>query len=410
MTAAAPCIFTLFGATGNLAQKKILPALSALYCDGECVPGFEVIAFSRRPWTNEEYWSFARPYLEGKNASPATIDSFLKRITYIQGEFGDPEAYTRLAEHIDQIDPANRSVKLFYLAIQPEFFETVAAGLSHAGFGKAGQKSERSKIMIEKPLGHSLETARSLERSLESHLAPEQILRVDHYLGKAGIQAMIEERRKNSEFESRLNNKFVREIRVRLFEKIDIEGRGELYDRLGALIDVGQNHVLEMLAAATMNLPKNGEDSVSRTAIISMLKPPRPEKNVRAQYEGYRTEPDVGHNSTTETYFSLETEIDTPRWRGVRIILEAGKALPVSTSDVAFIFKDGTSKIFDIQARTGLKNQDAYEIIIEKAIANDPTYFVSMDEVSASWKFIESVRAGFHSRRLRVYESGSLPQ
>ncbi|MDQ3014973.1 MAG: hypothetical protein M3Q73_03855 [bacterium] len=392
-----PLTFVLFGATGDLAQRKIMPALLNLFVSGTLPARSSIIAFSRRTWTDQEYRNFIKPSLEKHQADLAVLQTFLQNIQYVKGTFDERDSYARLKEMVGETQA------VFHLAIQPEFYETVFNEL-----GIAKLQENNAKIIIEKPFGHNSETAKQLETTLSQHFTEAQIFRIDHYLGKEGLHNIIIERNQNQELENKLSAANVQSIEVRMLEDLDIAGRGEFFETIGALRDIGQNHILEMLAVILMDIIKDEELSHARGRVLIDLKSLQAAdspKIRRAQYEGYRKEQDVDPQSETETYFKVETAMQNKRWNGVKIILEGGKAMAEKKSEIKIVFKDDTEKIFDIRDGT----RDAYEILIEQAILGKHEWFVSIDEVMASWKFIDSVIDQFKKVPLTVYKKGNTP-
>jgi glucose-6-phosphate 1-dehydrogenase len=393
-------VFTLFGATGDLAQKKIMPALLNLYTQEKISHDSVIIAFSRRPWTNDEYRTFIEPSLTENGVSKDALHKFLKHVVYAQGNFDGPTAFDQLKNKIEVVR-RDRQV-FFHLAVQPEFYEPIALGLKNAGI------TDSAKIIIEKPIGHNLKTAELVESALRKGFTEENIFRIDHYLGKAGLHDLVAVRQKDSEFESHLNKDFVKTIEIKILEQIAIEGRGEFYETVGAIRDVGQNHALEMLAMVTMDMPPNSAHiPEARAKVLQRLVPITTEKIaehiIRAQYKGYRQEQDVDAHSETETYFKIKTEINNDRWQNVHISLEGGKAFELKVAEIKINFSDGTTKVCNIERA---HTPDAYEVVLEKAIESDKTYFVSIDEVKASWKFIDPILEHIKDVSLKFYDKG----
>ncbi len=403
MKANTQLYFVVFGATGDLAQKKIIPALSALYKNKKFPEDTKIIAFSRRPWGDEDYRKFITPSLSIQpNSSLEEIQDFLRHVVYSQGTFDDPLAFQNLKAKI----PDDATV-IYHLAIQPEFYAATISGIASMNIPK-----EQQKIVIEKPFGHNLTTAIELEKIIEQYFTEDQIYRIDHYLGKQGLQKIIETRLEDHNLEASLNNTNVESIKVRIIESLDIQGRGEFYETVGAFRDVGQNHVLEMLAVATMELSDTKINAVhqqqARAQVLENLKllsdKPLTDTIIRKQYEGYRQEQDVSPESQTETYFSVMAEIKNERWRGVPIILEAGKAFKEKVSEVVITLKDGKAKHFNIEEG---RTRDAYEILLLRVLEGDKRLFVSMKEVEASWRFIDSVIQHFKDIPLTTYPKHS---
>jgi glucose-6-phosphate 1-dehydrogenase len=413
----APLSFVLFGATGDLAQKKIMPALFALFQKNRLPRPFRVIAYSRRPWKDEEYRKFIKPSLRQHEIRTRELEHFLEHVIYAEGTFDDEKSFNNLKNKLQELDDhvfihsEQQSEKIYHLAIQPVFYEQVINRLAKAGLAMTDELSE-PKIMIEKPIGRDLASAQNLEMLMASHFSEKQKFRIDHYLGKEAIQAIMAERRSDTELDYKLNNHYVESIHVRLLEKIDVGDRGEFYDETGAIRDVGQNHLLEMLAMATAEVPRIAtaeQTAHARGMILKALRPIDAELGQlvrRGQYDGYRETEGVNPKSMTETYFKIQTEIQTPRWKGVPIILEAGKALANKAADMTIRFKDDSVKLFFAERPAFLKVPDAYELLIEKAIEGDKTLFVSSEEIIASWKFIESAMKYLKKAPLFVYEKG----
>ncbi|HVZ76209.1 MAG TPA: hypothetical protein VG934_03030 [Candidatus Paceibacterota bacterium] len=375
--------YVLFGATGDLAQRKIMPALCAL----SSAHDLEVIAFSRRPWSDQDYHAFIAPSL--KRFDLATSQAFLGRVRYAQGTFDDAQAFAVLKEKVS--DNA-----IFHLAVQPEFYLPIIEHLGKAGL--------RGKLLIEKPFGQGSDSAQALEKAIERYFSPDDIYRVDHYLGKEGLDAVLAARRDDSTFENSLTRERVAKVICRLEESLGIEGRGEFYDAVGALHDVGQNHLLEMLATLIMELPAHdGDLPQMRAQAIASLEPLAAHA-VRGQYRGYPEEDGVAKDSQTETYFKIAAESSLARWQGVELVLEAGKALKEKKSEIEISYKDGTSHVFDIERP---RRHDAYEVLIAAAMSGERARFASAEEIIAAWRFAEAAAEILRRAPLIMYERGS---
>jgi glucose-6-phosphate 1-dehydrogenase len=383
-----PAVFVLFGATGDLAQRKIMPALCSLYASGALPEDSDVIAFSRRPWSDAEYRAFIQPSLA---AFPAdAVQKFLSRVRYVQGTFDDPDAFLRLKEQVGAKEA------FYHLAIQPEFYATAIMQLGAAGLA--------GTILIEKPFGHDLATAQELENHIEEHFDLAHIERVDHYLGKGGLDALLERRRTDPAFEASLSSEQVASVSCRLLENLDLEGRGEFYDAVGALKDVGQNHLLMMLASALMDIPQDPEAIPGARARALQALAVEKGGAVRGQYEGYAQEEGVQSGSQTETYFKLNTASADPRWKGVEIALEAGKALHEKKSEIEILYKDGRREAFDMERP---RTRDAYEAVIEAALRGDHSRFAGREEVLAAWTFTDQAASVMRAAPLVAYAKGS---
>jgi glucose-6-phosphate 1-dehydrogenase len=262
-------------------------------------------------------------------------------------------------------------------------------------------ESKNAHVLVEKPFGSDAASAEELEKMFEQYIKGKQLLRVDHYLAKEGLQNMIAQRTENKELEAKLNAHFVEKIEARIFEKIGIEGRGEFYEKIGALKDVGQNHLLQMLASALMVLEDN-DNKARAHALASLTLVGEP---ILGQYEGYTGETDVAKDSATETYFKIELESSMQQWQGVAITIEAGKAMRDKKAEVVVHFKDGTQHVFDIQHSPSGK--DAYELLIEEALLGDKESFASFPEIIAAWKLLEPVFKKRDSNLIKKYTKGT---
>ncbi len=413
-----PLSFVVFGATGDLSQRKIMPALFSLYSQHKIPENSTIVAFSRRKWTDEEFRSFIKPSLVDKNNSEQAVNSFLERVVYIEGTFDTQESYERLQRKIIEVDAQldQPAQKIYHLAVQPKFYQRIVEGLGKAELNKSiSGESYVPRLIIEKPFGHDVDSAQLLEKIINQFFSEDQIYRIDHYLGKAGVEEIIDIRKHDPGLELKLNNNHVSSIKVHLHESIDIEGRGDFYDTVGAIRDVGQNHALEMITIIAMDIPHDVHAMVrGREEILKNIKRIDGSKIsthvVRGQYEGYTQEQDVDPKSQIETYFSLSFEIDTVRWTGVLFEIEGGKALEKKKSEIVVTFKDGSEQIFNLEG-SPLKQdvRDAYEVLIEKSIAGDKTLFVSIDEVLASWRFITPIIEQNKNLPVKIYKKGVYP-
>ena len=375
-------IFVLFGSTGDLAQKKIIPALFKLYREGRLAQQFSIIAFSRRDWTDENYYSFIEPVLSQLGSQEERI-GFLRHIRYARGHFREGASFDHLKTKLDQEQKSFGGAQLFfYFSVQPEFFENILNSLSASGL----LSDQSSQILVEKPFGHDESSARELLHQFLKKINLDQLLLVDHYLAKEGLQHLIKLRKENPVLEQKFNNNWVTEIKAQIFETIGIEGRGEFYERIGALMDVGQNHLMEMLATLLMDITNLDQHTARADAIRSLNIMGQP---ILAQYHGYIEEPEVAQDSHVETYFKITLESNIEKWKGVSIILEAGKALAEKKAALSISFHTGQDFIADIQST--FHHRDAYEILIEKAIEGNKEYFVSIEEVLASWHVLSPI-------------------
>jgi glucose-6-phosphate 1-dehydrogenase len=396
--------------------------------------------------------------------------SFLRLFTYVQGYFDERSGYEKLASLLGKQDAKQKTCtnKLFHLAVPPQYYKKIFKHLAHSGLTKAcpptPAESGWTRVVVEKPFGRDLATAQALDRLLGKLFKEEQIYRLDHYLGKETVQNVLAFRFSNAFLEPAWNRRHIERLDLRFWETDGVEDRGDFYDETGALRDVGQNHLLQLLALFTMNNPGTFTASAirrERIKILRALKPLSlktiPTHTMRAQYAGYAKLPEVAARSTTETYFRITAELDNPNWRGVPITMEGGKRLPEDNVEVAVTFKHhtpclcppdrhdhyqnvlryrlrpsegvvtsfwvkkpGTAMVIE-EKELGFNYRsayapeefiDAYEKLILDAMAGDQTLFVSTEEIEASWRFIDPiVRAWKHKKSpLIFYQPQTLPR
>lgn len=367
-----PLAFVVFGATGDLSQRKIMPALCALLVGHKVPQGSIVVAYSRRAWSDVEYRAFIEPTLHRFSAEEKEF--FLQSVRYVQGTF-DTKSFEKIKETTQGYST------MYHLAVQPDFYEKIINELgAHNAYGK---------ILIEKPFGHDLVSAKKLEKTLEKFFLPKDIFRVDHYLAKSGIP-LIQHIQKN-----------ILTLTCRILETIDISGRGEFYDATGALRDVGQNHLLEMLAVVLMSkdeadISKARARALEQLCVVSG-------SGVRAQYEGYAQEERVSEGSQTETYFSIQIKSSDVSWQNTVITLEAGKALGEKKNEIEVRFVDGSAQLLSMDIPGGM---EAYEVLLEAAFRGEQNLFVSMPEVLAAWECAEHIEKELRQSPLRLYKKG----
>ncbi len=342
-----PTHFVIFGATGDLMAKKIVPSLFSLQEKGALAENFRIVGVSRRDWTDEDLKRHIEAILSVKapDAPAASVARFLARVTYHKLMFDAPEDYHSLADRLRAADDAFGmcSNKLFYLSVPPQFYDLILVNFKKAGLneecvpkgrGNADVLDGWTRIIIEKPFGSDERTVKVLDARLAEIFREGQIYRIDHYLAKETFQNILAFRFYNNLFEKNWGKELIEKIYIRELENIGVEERGAFYDDVGALRDVGQNHLLQMLALTTMDRPRDwSADAVRsrRAELIGMLRKPTAKEiktsTFRAQYEGYHSIKGVRADSQTETYFRIRGYLSHPAWEGVPIIMEAGKRL-----------------------------------------------------------------------------------
>lgn len=346
-----PTVFIIFGATGDLMAKKIAPALLNLYISGKFPKLFKIIAFSRHDFTFAEFQSYLREILKShkdKRITNQSIEDFLQYFVYQKGNFDTVDAYNDLSKKLGRIDDEWKacSNKLFYLAVPPSNYKSIFEHLKTSGLTlPCGPDEGWTRVIVEKPFGKDAKTALELDTLLSKLFKEEQIYRIDHYLGKDMLQNILSFRFNNDLFDNVWDRDHIEKIEIKFLENIGIAGRTTFYDGVGALRDVGQNHMLQMLAFVTMEQPASFTADAVRDKRAEILKTLTvmdeaevKAKTERGQFEGYTKLDGVMPNSNTETYFKIEASLVDPKWEGIPIILEAGKKVE-RKKEIAVTFK-----------------------------------------------------------------------
>ncbi|HZL42395.1 MAG TPA: glucose-6-phosphate dehydrogenase [Verrucomicrobiae bacterium] len=461
-----PCSIVIFGASGDLTARKLIPALYHLFTERQMPPVFRVIGFARREKTDDSWRQELRAALEQysrtKPIDDAVWNEFAKNLSYCQGDITDTSAYGRLEEKLTSFGEAPlRENLLFYLATSPSQFGQVIENVHRADLlQKNGSGWQR--IVVEKPFGHDLNSARALNNELTRFAHEQQVFRIDHYLGKETVQNILMFRFCNSIFERLWSRDSVDHVQITVSEKQGVGQRGGYYEEAGALRDMVQNHMLQVLALVTMEPPVSIEPESIRDEKVKLLKSIRrirpqdvPRQVVRGQYfagiidgkpqPGYRQEPKVKPDSNVETYVALKLLIDNWRWSGVPFYLRTGKCLPQSASEVRVQFRPTPHVLFAAQcgehidenaialrlqpdegiylrfngkvpgttlgirpvrmnfsydAEFGAYTPEAYERLLLEAMIGDATLFIRRDEVETAWDIVDSMRAGWKDQPL----------
>ena len=469
-----PTTLVIFGATGDLAKRKLLPAIYNLAHEGALPERFQLVGASRGEMTDEQYHELSVESIRSFSRRPADEDVLARLvdgIRYVQAPFDDPAGYERLDATLGELDedagvPLNRC---FYLSTAPSFFPVIVERLGAQGLHR--REGVEVRVVIEKPIGHDLESARELNRRVLAVVDEHQVFRIDHYLGKETVQNMLAFRFANGLFEPVWNRNYIDNVQITASEDMGIGTRAGYYDESGALRDLVQNHMLQLLTLLAMEPPVQfTADQVrdEKVKVLRAIPPPEPERiqefAVRAQYAagtvagedvpGYHEEMDVPDDSTTETYAALRLEVDNWRWAGVPFYLRTGKRLARKVTEIAvtlkpvphLAFQQGGSLgvrpnqlVFTVQPNEGVslslgakipgtrmsirpvnmeflygtsfvsQSPEAYERLLLDAMRGDATLFTRDDEVAAQWQIIDPVLRGWAALDGDVpsYEAGT---
>jgi glucose-6-phosphate 1-dehydrogenase len=469
-----PLTLVIFGATGDLAHRKLIPALFSLACDGLMPEKFAIVGFGRSRREDAAFREGLRKSVEGSSDfSPREWDKFAENLTYVQGHYDDVESFKQLGDVLDKIDQdkGTENHRLFYLATPPDVYADVAGNLGAAGLNKTEQEDGWVRLIVEKPFGRDLDTALNLDRCLHASFDESQVYRIDHYLGKETVQNIFVLRFINGIFEPLWNRNYVEAVQITAAEAIGVEGRGGYYEEAGAIRDMVQSHLLQLLTLTAMEPPSAFTAGKVRDEKVKVLDSIRfPENDIskyviRGQYDrgmvdgrlvpGYHDEKDVAPNSRTETYVAMKLEVDNWRWAGVPFYLRTGKRMPKRVSEIAIEFRraphlllsrnttqrprrnvlilriqpdDGLALRLDVkvpgpgmrvrpvdmsflykEAFTG-ESPEAYQRLLLDAMRGDSTLFARTDEVEAAWSLLTPLLRAWgegETTAPHVYPAGS---
>ena len=472
---AEPCTLVIFGASGDLAHRKLIPALYNLALDGSLPSPFGLVGYSRSSYADGEFQdelkASSSEFSRRQPVDAGVWDRFARGMSYCAGNFTDLQGYERLKTALEASEqrtgvPGNR---IFYLATPPSAFATILNNLSAAGLIRKGEDRPWTRVVIEKPFGHDLASARSLNQTVHAAIDERLVYRIDHYLGKETVQNIMALRFANSIFEPLLSRRHVDHVQITVAEEIGVEGRGAYYEEAGVLRDMVQNHMMQLLTLTAMEAPVAFDADAVRDEKVKVLRAIRPigkdevgRRTVRGQYGGgqaagkplppYRAEAGVAQSSMTPTFVALSLAIDNWRWAGVPFYLRTGKRLARRLTEIAIQFEsiphalfgadqDGdrpNTLILRIQPDEGIairfaakvpgeamqlrevtfdfrygsafgeQAPEAYERLLLDCILGDATLFTREDEVEASWRLMDPILQGWQEHpKVFPYDSGS---
>lgn len=469
-----PCAVVIFGATGDLTHRKLVPALYNLAADGALPPAVSVVGFARRDKNDEIF----RKELEeaARQFSRQRIDdnhwaAFASSIFYHRSEFDALEGYTALAKRLDELDAqrGTRGNRLYYLSAGPDQFPVILENLRKGGLNKT-RPGSWTRVIVEKPFGTDLPSAQRLNEMVKEAFSEKDTFRIDHYLGKETAQNIMVMRFANAIFEQLWNSRYIDHVQITASEALGVEGRAGYYDKSGAIRDMVQNHLLQLLCLTAMEPPAGLDADAVRDEKVKVLKSLRPIRGedvrkhvVRAQYgagtvngkrvPSYRDEQNIDAESVTDTYVALHINVDNWRWAGVPFFVRVGKRLPKASTEIAIQFKAAPPVLFHAEGQTiesnalviriqpdegvalrmsskmpgsslriepvkmdfhygtsfGKATPEAYERLLLDAMSGDATLFARRDEVEEAWKFVDAIRAEWEttSDDLALYAAGT---
>jgi glucose-6-phosphate 1-dehydrogenase len=462
---ADPCVIVMFGASGDLARRKLLPSLYELAFHNCLAPRFRLVGFARTEMSDDKFREAASESLRQSKESGRNeqkLADFLKHLQYFSGKYDDPEAYRRLAQRLDELDREGGlgTNRLFYLATPPEVYPQVVEQLKQAGLARPKNEKSWTRIIIEKPFGRDQKSAHELNTKLLSVFDESQVYRIDHYLGKETVQNLLVFRFGNGIFEPLWNRNYIDHVQITAAESLGVERRAAFYESAGALRDMVQSHVLQLSSLVAMEAPSTFDATSVRNEKIKVLQSMRPltkesvwKSVVRGQYgpgnidgkavPGYRQEPGVKPDSATETFVALKLHVDNWRWQGVPFYLRTGKRLARGLTEIAIQFKQAPHQLFrgenpesnslmlNIQPDEGISlsfgakppgselhitpvkmdfqykqafggvSREAYATLINDCIRGDATLFDRADSVEAAWALVDPI--------IEAWQSASAP-
>lgn len=445
-------VFVIFGATGDLSKKRIFPALFKLFKNNLLPDKFKIIACARTKHTSTEFKKYLHQNLDLKDKEG--FGEFVKLIDYLSLDIAEDINLADLIKEIDDFEKDTKTCpqKIFYMAVSPQILKKSFENLGKNGLHiSCKTHTSTPRIIIEKPFGSDLKSAQDINSTLQKYFSEEQIYRIDHYLGKETVQNIFAFRFANEIFEPVWNNKYIDHVQITTSEYIGVEKRGEYYDKTGALRDIVQNHLIQLMTLVTMEAPKSFNAAQIRNKKLEIIKNIKKlstgeieSSTVRGQYEGFLKEDKINPNSQTESYALIKTQIENPRWSGVPFYLRTGKKLTGKVTSIIIQFKGKGHKIpnhitIQIQPNEGIgielaakkpglatelepvdmefcyrtsfdsDQPEAYERLLMDVILGDQSLFLSQEIIEESWKIIDPIEKVWQSGKpkLAIYKPGS---
>ena len=451
-----PTILVIFGATGDLSRQRLTPALYRLFERKLLPKAFSIVGFARSEFSHDEFRKKIKPNRAGGN-----WEKFAKKIFYTPGNFTNDHDFKKLSDLLQKLEGKNHTCAnhLFYFATLPSHYHTISHALSKSALLKACAIHKRqTRVVLEKPFGSDLASARKLDQTLAKYFKEDQIYRIDHYLGKETVQNLLTVRFANSIFEPVWNREYIDHIQISSMQETGIGSRGAFYEQTGAIRDIIQNHLMQLMALIGMEQPRDlSADAIrdERTRVIKSIRKPKPEEISKSlaigQYAGYRKEKNVSSKSGVETYAALKIFVDNPRWEGVPFYLRTGKFIKQKLTRISIHFKQPINYlfsdqplfpnvlIFEIQPNEGLflditakfpgfgvklhpvtmelgyhsafhgEFPEAYERLLLDFVEGDQRLFARSDEIEYSWKYVDEIEKFITKKhpKFSIYKTGT---
>jgi glucose-6-phosphate 1-dehydrogenase len=457
-----PATFVIFGASGDLTSRKLIPALYKLHCKKRLKDGLRVVGFSRSPFSHDQWrkeLADSTAKFAGEDFNPGQWDEFARNLFYHPGDIGEPADFDRLGDFLAEIEKEASTTRVYYLATAPVFYEPAIDQLGRSGL--ADETAGPRRVVVEKPFGVDLISAKRLNEAIHRVFNEHQVYRIDHYLGKETVQNLLVLRFANAIFEPVWNRNYIDHVQITVAEEVDVGKRAAYYDKAGILRDMFQNHLLQLLMITAMEPPVRYEANAIRDEKVKVLHAVRPltaadaaQNTLRGQYDGYRSSKDVPSDSRTATFAAVKLWVDNWRWHGVPFYVRSGKAMSCRTTQIVVQFREPPQRLFaternnlcdanrlvvQVQPAEGIQLHfetkvpdagmklrttdlsfnyrsefgrsipEAYERLLLDALEGDASLFARADEVEAAWRVVDPILKAWQESSeppLLTYEPG----